>query len=214
MKNIRIEYNKEIIDKFKDINIAADHIGSVAFVLFCIYENRKDLLDHFDDKNTLRRVLILYKQMERRNLINENKQLTKKGALLVEFVKSKFDNIEATSFKQEIAAESFTDYDWVQEYVNTFPKDRRDNVKVVALRMKKFIEEFNFDKDIILKAAKMYNRHHDQQGTALQYRRRSQYFIFEGKGDSRTYDLASWCDKALENNSEPNNENLDLFEMI
>lgn len=230
VKNLKVEYNKEIIEKFKSIHIAADHIGSVLFVLLALDEERIDLLDTIDDENKARRMLLLYRQLDKRNLITPGKEqlyaLTEEGKSLIMYIRSQFEIIQ-----EEINVNNFQSFvshivekrdevikellPLVTEYNNTFPKIKRNNTKVLCDRMNDFIKQFDYSPEIIIEASKMYNKHCDNEGIALQYRRFAQYFIYEGKGSSRTWDLATWCDKFIETKDNIENQhNLQQFDIL
>ena len=74
MGNLKVEYNKEIIEKFKEIHIAADHIGSVLFVLLALDEQRIDLLNVIDEAEIQSNVFIdrgKYSGLERLERLGE-----------------------------------------------------------------------------------------------------------------------------------------------
>jgi len=219
--NLKIELNKEIIEKFKILRISSDYVASVLIVLFALQEDKIEILDTLDDDGLERRMLILYKQMQRRNLIYFTEGtyvLSDLGEEIVEFVRSKFENVHTEDLIfpviQQLEETHANELTWVRDYINHFPKIKRDNPKVVSMRLKIFMKEFNYSPEIIVKAAYLYNRHHDKEQTPMQYRRKSQYLIFEGKGDGRTWDLATWCDKAIEEGQLPEQSNLDFFETL
>lgn len=225
MGNLKIEYNEKILSKLKEHDFLAETIGSVLFVLFALDEKRFDLLDEYDDRNKQRRVLILYRQMERRSLLKQSEdehfyELTPKAVELIAFVRSEFEHqhkeVHANDFAKLVAnikgktKETKNENrqlikSWVKEYISHFPKDRQDNPAVVIDRIEEFMERFTeyADKDIIIGAAKLYNDFHKKKGTDSQYIKRSQYFIYFGAGRGRTWDLATWCEKYKEKPAEP-----------
>lgn len=226
VKNLKVEYNKEIIEKFKELHIGADHIGSVLFILLALDEQRIDLLDTIDDENKARRMLLLYRRLEKNSLIKPGNEqiyaLTNEGNDLVSWVRCQFEIqqeiIHANTFQKFVEKtlnEKSTIIDWIKEYNSAFPKAKQNNTKILSDRMEVFLKHFNYSSEIILGAAKMYNKHHDNEGTAMQYRRYAQYFIFEGRGENRTWDLATWCDKYLEvKDNIENQHNLQQFDIL
>lgn len=211
--NVDVRLNKEIIERCKKEGISVDFLGSCLFILFCLFENKEILLEHFDDKNKGRRALILYRYLESRLLIkrplhesNYLYEIAKKGVDLVKFVQSKMD-LHAENFVEKEKKEQKTnqkqDYEWIKEYLNLFPLNLRDNKKVVLDRMITFMRTFpEYTPEVILKATKRYLKEQEFSKSGHDFTRRSQYFIYKGAGNSRIWDLASWCEKEISDKKE------------
>jgi hypothetical protein len=99
MTNVEIQFNVNVIKKVKSYHFQADQIGSVLFVLFAMYEGQNELLDEWDDFNTSKRAILLYREIESRGLVEEAIGdgkgnplfvLTKEGTELIEFIKAEF----------------------------------------------------------------------------------------------------------------------------
>lgn len=221
--NIRIEYNEQIIQTMRNYGVSTDILGSTLLILFALYENRQDILDHLDDSNRDRRLIILYRQLVRKNFLETTEEdelyhynISMKGKHVVEFVKEQFSlegiDMNVEIIENNIVVKEFVG-DWIQQYLETFPKEKRDNSKVVTVRMEEFMENFSYDKDTIIGGAKMYNVYHEQKDTEMQYRKKSQYFIYFGNGKSRTWDLATWCENYLTQDKKEiyNTTNLDIL---
>jgi hypothetical protein len=94
---------------------------------------------------------------------------------------------------------------WIKEYADLFPKPAaaggkilRDHPHALISRMKAFVKQYNYDKDTILKATKMYL---DEQEASLEghkYTRTSKYFISKDRGESYISDLATWCKRVTD----------------
>ncbi|MEB4941540.1 hypothetical protein RXP96_29840, partial [Pseudomonas aeruginosa] len=67
--NIHLEINAAIIKKMNSYHITNDILGSVLFILIGLYEGKIELLDELDDYNRKRRIILLYRMLERLNLI-------------------------------------------------------------------------------------------------------------------------------------------------
>lgn len=209
--NVHIQFNASIIKRMKELDLSVDYIGSILFILFALLEGRYDLLDEFDDGNRERRAIILYRQMERRGLLEADMQgvghykLTMKAVELIEFVTSEFEkeNKSITAALIEPVAEEEDVMEWIKDYVNLFPAGRffgrqlRLNHKDAARRMQDFQKKYKYDKDTILGATKMYIREQEQSPTGHEYTRNSNYFIFKGVGKDLVSDLATWCENYL-----------------
>lgn|GEM_PF-5533026 len=106
-----------------------------------------------------------------------------------------------------------TDLNWLNQFIEKFSRKnigivgKTSSVKQVGEKMSRFIREYNFDTETILKATDMYINHWRKQGSP-QYIRQAHYFIYKRteKG-SETSDLATWCETYLkdgENNKQEN----------
>lgn len=231
MQNLEIQFNSAIIKQVHALNFNVDQLGSVLFVLFALYEDRVDLLDHFDDFNTKKRAFLLYKEMEIRELLEladtEDEShfiLTKRGIELVEFIKGEFtkSNEEVTSENIAVSGvenlkEAINEDDvesWIDAWVDVFPRGVKSGGRLVRSdrqsclrKMKIFIKEYGYGRDIIMKATKAYIEAKSNENFA--YTRCAVYFIYrvEGSRADKVSDLATWCDQAKHEDSEPKGEN-------
>ena len=92
---LNVKYNVNIINKLKELNIAADIIPATIFVLYALHENKISLLDSIDDENKARRMNFLYLHMHHKGLLNilNNKAktyyaLSETGKELIEWIKT------------------------------------------------------------------------------------------------------------------------------
>lgn len=210
--NLGIQFNKNIIKILKAYDLKIDHLGSALFILFALDEKRYDLLDDFDDGNRERRAVILYKELERRGLLESTKEdekynykLSVKAEEAVELMRKEFSNalqadVTADVLEEIVKIEEIED--WINEYIDIFPKRFRDHYKTVAERMDDFIKTYKYDKDVILKATKAYIKEQDNSDNGHTYTRKSIYFIYKGISKDRISDLATWCDKIKDSKEE------------
>lgn len=229
MDNLEIQFNASIIKKVKSLNFQADQIGSVLFILFCLYENRLDLLDEFDDYNKQRRAFLLYMELETRGLVivnNENEGesphfiLTKDGIEFVEYIKGEFTATHQRVDSELIAVagvdasqlEKITDPNdiesWIDEWIDIFPRGLKSGGRLVRgdkisclRKMRVFIKEYPYTRDIILQATRNYIESKRNEGFA--YTRCAVYFIYrvDGTRADKISDLAAWCDQAIHEGS-------------
>lgn len=202
--DLQIQINEDIILRFIDEKLNLEHLGSILFILTALYEGRVDLLDIYDDSNKEKRVLILYRYLVRKGLIEEKSddetlyELTEKGAALVKFVKTERKEKEKTETKGV--------EDWVQDWINLFPEGKvegrylRSGKLECADRLTWFIKNYGYDKDTIIEATKRYLESQQNSPSGHMYTRNANYFIFKGRSkQDRTSDLATWCQIVQEN---------------
>lgn len=235
---LEIQFNKSIIKKVKSLHFQVDQLGSILFILFCLYEGKLDLLDEFDDYNRQRRALILYKELEMRGLIVQTEgdfikgkevplyNLTKDGIALVEYIQSEFNKMDEEVTSETIAVSgveqlklAITDdvEAWIDEWLDIFPAKVRSGGKLVKSdrigcirKMRVFMREWKFDKDTILKATKRYVSNKEQEGWS--YMRCAVYFIYRVEGSNKESDLAAECEQILQESTEtPKENNLDIL---
>lgn len=230
MDNLEIQFNTSIIKKVKSLNFQADQIGSVLFILFCLYENRLDLLDEFDDYNKQRRAFLLYMELEIRGLVMVNSEsekdsphfiLTKEGIEVVEYLKGEFTATHQRVDSEVIAVagvnpsqlEKVIDPNdvesWIDEWIDIFPRGLKSGGrllrgdKISCLRkMRVFIKEYPYTREVILQATRNYIESKRSEGFA--YTRCAVYFIYriDGSRADKISDLASWCDQAIHEGSD------------
>lgn len=221
---LNIQYNIRILEKFKELKISSDYIGSVFFILFALAEDKIKLMDIFDDDSSSRRAIILYRTLERRALIKETEaasdvryKLTKLGEDLVSLLKEEFigdlctENFEASAVTEVVkkskakipARNEF--YEFADEYSILFPKHLRFHPQVVSERMLDFIDaypEYN-DRELILCATKMYIKHQENSESGHKFTRRDYYFLWKADEGPRKYDIATWCKRCLDEKNSP-----------
>lgn len=198
MIGITISFNEEIIERIKKHGLHVDYMGSALLILFALYEKKYKLLDRFDDNNKERRAIILYRQLERREMIIASKgdylyEITAKGASIVEFIKGQYKEEVVT----EDLIEKVNDLEWVKDYVSLFPKHLRDSYKDVENRMSQFLLSYPYSKEIILAATKWYLQGQVEENNG-QFIMRSIYLITKGAGTNKFSRLASECENYIE----------------
>lgn len=226
MGNIEIQFNASIIKKVKSLNFQVDQIGSVLFILFCLYEDRWDLLDEFDDYNKQRRAFLLYMELVNRNLLAQNTEqddfsvphfsLTKEGIEFVEYIKGEFvlthqlvdsstlavAGVEPAQLDKPID-ENNLDV-WIDEWIDIFPRGIKSGGRLVRgdkisclRKMRVFMKEYPYTKETILQATRNYIASKRDENFA--YTRCAVYFIYrvETSRSDKISDLATWCDQAI-----------------
>jgi hypothetical protein len=232
--NLEIQFNANIIKKVKSLHFQVDQLGSALLVLFALYEGRIDLLDEFDDFNKQKRAIILYKELETRDLITFTQDeastvftLTKEGIELVEFIKKEFEAIDEDINTEIIAisgVETLKDEPdkdsvegWIDEWLEIFPRGVKSGGKLLRSdrascirKMKNFMLEYKYSKDTIMRATERYIEHKRLQ--EFQYTRCAVYFIYHVANGDKTSDLAAECEQLLfEDNNKPTQNNFDIL---
>jgi len=209
MKFINIQYNQKIIDLLRKNEIYMDIGGTVMFVMLALAEQKLELLDYADDSSRAKRMLILYRLMYRRNLLEPDGdskylyKISKQGAIFVKDLYNAFDDeIHAEdlqpSLEKLVVPIVETEKSWEQfseEFVNVFPKSHRANSKVALIRLERFFKVFPEYKNqkILISAAKLYVKENLEKDESLKFMRHCQYFIFKAEGKEVIYELANWC---------------------
>lgn len=211
-KEIQVKYTKELIKAFRDQGLPSDILGSALLVLIAIDNGETEFLETFDDDMKERRVVILYRELDRRGFIaprevgeNIHYHLTPLGKSLLD----KFDFSQKTVFEVVNEAEK-EEENWIQEYIQLFPKHLRDNTQTVLTRMREFIKVYKYSKEVILQATRQYLIDQEEKGENYKYTRRSVYFIWKGRGTERISDLASWCEHYLQTGETLDTSDLDI----
>lgn len=237
MENLQIQFNIAVIKKIKSFNFQVDQIGSILFILFALYENKIALLDEFDDFNKQKRAYLLYKEMEVRSLVALNKEvkvkshytLTKKGIELVEYIRSQFMESPISTEKlavlgseqltEAIAADDVST--WIDEWIDIFPRSVKSGGKLVRgdklsceRKMRVFLKEYKYEKDIILAATRAYVASKEQEGYA--YMTCAVYFIYKMDiiNRDKVSDLASWCDQMIHEKSKGDTQSENNLEIM
>lgn len=227
MGNILIQFNTAIIEKFRSFKISPDHIASIVLILVALDEEREDILNVLDDENMGRRMLILYRVMERYGMLERNKGgdvnylLTKLGEELIRFIRNEFENYVGSPLTADVLnpISTMEELDWIQEYIDIFPSDEycrtyrlnrklRTHPKDVNTRMQWFIKVYNYTKDTILEATRAYIEQQEGSADGHCYTRGSNYFIVKGSGTDKVSDLASWCESVLHKDTSAENNPL------
>lgn len=234
---LNLQFNEAIIQRTKEANIQMDLMGSVMFVLFGLFEGKVKLLDCADDSNRQRRMFVLYRQLELRGFLEKDPdkkaiyRLTPKGLEFVTFLKEQFSKefkeVHTESFN-EVAFPIIVDKEddpiggWIAEYVNLFPsgnvEGRRFKIHPKALisKMRAFINQYNFDKETILQATKMYLAEQAMSMEGHKYTRTASYFIAKDRGSNYTSDLATWCQRVVDGDFDDPGEQFDtkIMDMV
>lgn len=209
MENVKIVFNEEVIKILNDCDIDNDYIGTCLLILFCLYEERYDLLDNLDDSSKKRRVILLYRYMYRRGLLNESKnerylyELSPKGESIVTLVKE---------FETTITAEVLArrDVSWVEKYRNLFPKELQDNILVLEDRMSKFLSVHKYSPETILKATEDYIHKQANSETGHKFTNRSMFFIYRHSPKTESK-LASFCENLTNDSDTEENYNIEVI---
>lgn len=210
---IKINFNDKSIKYIKDEGWPLDFAGTWLFLLFALYEKKDHLLQLFDDKLTARRVLIMYRQLERlgyMSYVSSKFVLTEKGASFVTTVKNFYPEEFTT---EDIIQEDFKSF--ITEYIALFPdgedlpRPLKASVSVIAPRMEAFMKQYPvYSKETILAATSAYI---DAQKNDFTYTRTAAYFIYKGRGIEKTCDLQVWCDRVI---NETPKQNLKFLEIL
>lgn len=98
--------------------------------------------------------------------------------------------------------------EWIEEWIKLFPPQKidgrylRTNKHDCADRMRWFIKQYGYGKDIIFRATKLYLDSQEASSDGHKFSRNSSYFIFKGRTKAeRSSDLATWCTR-VENGEE------------
>lgn len=213
---MKIYINKHILDRFRQENISLDYVGTIIVILICIYEQDFQLLDDIDDGNKSKRLLLLYRYLLRRGILeevpSENDEiaplycLSDKGEALVNFIQS-FDESEMEVRKEcasEILETEQKIEEWIADYLNLFPEGKyfgrslRTNTKDCLDRMRWFLNNYTYSREQIFNATKQYLEAQRTSPEGYKYTRNSTYFICKGKGGiDRVSDLSTECEKVV-----------------
>jgi len=207
----------------KQERISMDHIGTVLFVLFCLFEDKVDLLDYADDSNRERKMQYLYMQLNRRDLIQKHEEgqlwiLTPRGNELVTYLRDQQSGVKKAKLKAETLqplAEIEMDGEcagWIDEYVNLFPVVARGNrplrvhPETCTNKMNTFLKKYKYTKETILAATRMYIDDEASRPEQHEYTSRADNFISKFAENHPNYasPLAAWCKRFLDEQNSPN----------
>jgi predicted transcriptional regulator len=184
------------IKKLKEAGFYPDTMLTCALVLECLEEGDLKTLDLLDDSSTSKRMLLLYYDLIRRELIEtapENMlalyKITEKGQkLLKSFTEEQPEDVES----------------WILDWVNLWPegvttggKLVRSDAKGCLKKLKAFIKEYKYSKSLIMEATEKYVESFIASNYA--FMKAATYFI-DKRGEGS--ELASWCEKVSNTESE------------
>ena len=181
---MNIKIHSLVITRLKELDISARDIGTVCFVLLALQNGEEDLLDFHDDTNKDKSMLLLYKQMQRRGLLEESVRneptlfhLTNIGEQLAEQLSQEIEN------RVRISIESENPETWIEEYIDLFPEGKphgrpfRIPKSQCLPKMFDFVEKHNVDKHTIIEATRMWIDSYKTSKEGIEYLRDSKYFI-------------------------------------
>lgn len=148
---MKIEITEESVRIFRDMGIPTDQIGSAIMVINCMLNGNYDMLDAFDDSNTNKNSLIVYKELEKAGMLERTVDNVYNFCLTNDAIAL----MEAISHTPEKKEEPISSDEWISQYrelwINpetgkyyTTP-DRRSlgaPLKDLSVKMKKFISEY------------------------------------------------------------------------
>lgn len=215
---MNINITQLTINKCKEVNIKADHIGSCLFVLNCLYHNEYELLNSFDDFNTKRNALIIYKELEYLGLLQVEEAKDKYWSLSPigkVFVETLDNNTVIENVQTIKPTETVKDWikDWLQlwkdpdtGYFYKVKADRRTlgaNEQDTWANMMTFLKLYNkvftnipegmTIKDVIFKATENYIAQFKKVN--FTFCKNALYFIMKNKQS----ELANQCEFVLLN---------------
>jgi hypothetical protein len=199
------EEEYELLDSFDDRNKQRR--------VMVLYQtmHRKDLIEPEDDENTIYRLtergIDLVKFLKSLDDTDRNEQETLGSSRAISGSVKQVTREGISSGVQIIKTESTTEdvSTWIQSWIEIFPSTKiegrylRTNKHECADRMRWFLKEYEFDKETIFKATKAYIKSQESSQDGHRFTRNSSYFIFKGRTKhDRTSDLATWCQRVLE----------------
>ena len=198
---INLPINKEVIQLLRSKGFFPDTLVTKYLILHCLFYTQEEFLDELDDFSSSKRFMLQYIELQKDGWIEENGgqyifSLTEKGNEMMK-------NLKMLTTPAEVKKANEVD-EWIDEWVELFPsgvktggKLLRSDRKSSLMKMKKFVRDYPYSKDLIFKATKSYLL--DRERAGWQYTRASVYFI-DKKGEGS--DLAAWCDKIKEKTAE------------
>jgi hypothetical protein len=218
---LSIQYNAEIVNRFKKEGFPADLVGSIFFVLMALDEKKYQLINLLDDESTSRRMFILYKTLEKKDLLTKSKsenhyELTGKAKDLLLFIRSQFDDEIHIDDVIPESKQTYADDEYIDRYINLFPRSHRSHRINCLNKMDDFFKKFpEYSKELILKATAKYIEEQGKNPEGHKYTRRADYFIWklDKTVGEKIYTLATWCMIMLdiEKNPEKNFSFMDIL---
>ena len=216
--SVNVTINNEVVKLLKNEGIPSDLIASTILILCSLESKSFEVLDHLDDYNKEKRMVVLYNLLKHRNLLIENNanlneplyKLSNLGTKLVEKIKKCFDEIKQSELfdikpqAEHKVVEEISKFDsssWIKDWLSIFPSKSPDgrllksHPSSLIAKMNKFLEKYNYDKEIIMAATKEYIRNQELKEEGHRYTRTATYFIYKGTGTTYCSDLADWCEK-------------------
>lgn len=216
--NIELTIDKNCIDKIRAYKISTELIPLTVLILKALYQSNLEILNVLDDENKQKRMMLMYLTLIRLDLIESSIEeevslytLTKKGVDLITSIQP--DLLIKKEVKEVVVTEEPTleDLSWISEWIELFPprqygRTYRHHFKDVYPRMKEFIKQYGFDKEVIIEATKKYIKDQENSDQGHKYTMESLYFIFKGKGSEKASKLASCCLEYLDSKNKGESE--------
>jgi len=142
------------------------------------------------------------------NWLTKDKQLSSKAIILVQQVESFFKSQKKKTSTTLMGPEFIKK---IKEYSEIFPKFKlpsgkyaRTNIKTLETTFRWFFNNFDYEWETILKAAKIYVEEYEMKH--YKYMRTSQYFVRKQNQDkSNDSELADYCEALLNGTEEMKN---------
>lgn len=174
-------------------------LGSALMVMIALYHDDYDTVEKFMGRGSpLPNALIDRKWVEMNTRFLY--ELTPNGKQIVEFYLSKPPK---KSKKKEESEEVKAVDDWIDEWLKIWPakvksmgKPIRSAKTAVLPKMKNFVQDYKYDKELIMAATKHYL--YDRYNSGWQFTRLASNFIYRTEGKVKESDLASFCVAVLD----------------
>lgn len=196
------------INGLEKLNIRKDKAGTYLFVLLCIYLEDEDALTIFTDDGQSRTALVVYKDLEFKNLIEKKEDiyhLTMVSKMFIDDVLAKVPKMSLYGDVEERAVARQDNnqviVEWVDEYLDLWPSKSlqgyflKGDKKNIHKKLEKFQEEYGFDKEDIFKATRAYLAERKEED--YNFTKKVSNFIFHREvamGHNVSSDLAAWCE--------------------
>lgn len=201
---ITLIINNEIIKKLKQEGFYADTMLAAYASLMGLHLGKIELLDIFDDYNGSRRAVMVYYDLVDKGFWREavnpplNFEETEKGTMFCEELLQLTMEKVGSNTKEEVG-------DWIQSWVELFPKGvksggklLRSDKKSVLKKMEKFVKDYKFSKELIMRATESYLNEREKDG--WMYTKCATYFIDKlGQGS----ELAAQCENLKDEKEQP-----------
>lgn len=193
-----LKINKEILFLLKKSGFYPDTLLTQYFILMSLKNKRELFLNILDDEKTSKRFIIQYFELVRLGLIDELLVGNQTSFVLTDKGESLVDLLEKLSTPKVLQKENVED--WFSEWFDLFPKGIKTGGKLVRSdekgclkKMQKFIKDYPFDKNTILKATKEYLNEFEIKN--WEFVKSATYFIHKmGEGS----ELAGRCELILD----------------
>lgn len=213
--HLNITIHKNAVERYKELSLPIEYMGSVFIILVSLYKEQYDLLDIYDSGNTDKNVLLIYQCLHRRGFLEKDEQddeetIYRITELGVEFTLQLLDESERElippkELEEKIVKVEVEDVNsWIGDWISIFPKGNvhgrylRNTETECADRMRWFMKNYEYGKDVIMSATRAYIKFQANSQSGHAYTRSSSYFIFKGRSkNDRTSDLANWCERYI-----------------